>query len=212
VGYRRLNGTPLENESISDEQLATLAPALGKFLSELHRFPTQQAAQLDVENCSAAQWREMYRERYEDIQQRVFPLLDAELRTQSQRLWESFLDTEANFTFQPVFIHGDLGCEHIFCDLEHACLTGVIDWGDSIIGDAALDFVGLHWGHGQPFMERVLENYAGIIDSTFHRRLAFYLCYQPFSELLYGAYSTNKEFLTRGKAGLQAMFHPTPSA
>lgn len=212
VGYHRLEGTPLENESISDEQLTALAPALGKFLSELHRFPTQQAAQLGVENCTAAQWREMYRERYIDIQQRVLPLLDAELRTQSEQLWEGFLDTKTNFTFQPVFIHGDLGCEHIFCDPAHACLTGVIDWGDSIIGDPALDFVGLHWGHGQTFMERVLENYSGTIDSAFFQRMDFYLRYQPFSELLYGAYSNNEEFLTQGKSGLQAMFRPHPPA
>lgn len=212
VGYHRLEGTPLENESIPAEQLTALAPALGKFLSELHRFPTRQAAQLGVDDCAATRWREMYQERYIDIQQRVFPLLDAELRTQSEQLWEDFLDTKTDFTFQPVFIHGDLGCEHIFCDPAHACLTGVIDWGDSIIGDATLDFVGLHWGHGQAFMERVLENYSGTIDSAFFQRMDFYLHYQPFSELLYGAYSDNKEFLTRGKAGLQAMFRPLPPA
>lgn len=212
VGYRRLEGTPLENESIPDEQLIALALALGAFLSELHHFPTQEAAQLGVENCTATQWREMYRERYIDIQQRVFPLLDTKLCTQSEQLWEGFLDTKANFTFQPVFIHGDLGCEHIFCDPAHACLTGVIDWGDSIIGDAALDFVGLYWGHGQAFMERVLENYQGTIDSAFYQRMDFYLRYQPFSELLYGAYCNNKEMLMQGKARLQAMFRPTPPA
>ncbi|HLX39091.1 MAG TPA: phosphotransferase, partial [Ktedonobacteraceae bacterium] len=189
--------------------LTDLAPALGVFLSELHRFPTQQAAQLGVDECTPAQWREMYRERYVDIQQRVFPLLDAELCMKSERLWEGFLGTEANFTFQPVFIHGDLGCEHIFCDPANSRLTGVIDWGDSIIGDAALDFIGLHWGHGQAFTEGVQANYQGTIDTTFWQRMDFYLLYLPFSELLYGAYSGNEEILERGKAGLQTMFRPT---
>ncbi len=212
VGYRRLGGTSLANESITAEQLAALAPVLGVFLSELHRFPTQQAAQLGVEECTPAQWREMYRSRYLDIQQRVFPLLDAELCTKSEQLWEGFLGTQINFTFQPVFIHGDLGCEHIFCDPLHARLTGVIDWGDSITGDPALDFVGLHWEHGQAFTERVLANYQGTIDAAFWQRMDFYLRYQPFSELLYGAYSSNKEILERGKAGLQAMFRPLPPA
>ena len=212
VGYRRLGGTPLENESITGEQLTALAPALGIFLSELHRFPTQQAAQLGAEECTPAQWREMYRLRYLDIQQRVFPLLDVELRTLSEQLWEGFLDTKTNFTFKPVFIHGDLCCEHIFCDPAHARLTGVIDWGDSIIGDAALDFVGLHWGHGQTFVERILEHYQDAVDSTFWQRMDFYLRYRPFSELLYGAYSGGTEFLEQGKAGLQAMFRPTSFA
>ncbi len=209
VGYRRLEGTMLEDKGITGEQLSTLAPAIGVFLSELHRFPVQQAAQSGVEDCTPVQWREMYRERYRDIQQRVFPLLDADLRTSSAHLWEEFLNTESNFTFQPVFIHGDLGCEHIFCDPQHGRLTGVIDWGDSIIGDLALDFVGLHWGHGQTFTERVLENYQGTIDAAFWQRMAFYLRYQPYSELLYGAYSGNEQILAQGKAGLQAMFRPS---
>lgn len=206
VGYRKVKGTMLEDEHITEAELSTLSPALGSFLSELHCFPTQQTTRNGAEDCTPAQWREMYRERYRDIQQRVFPLLDADLRTQSEQLWEGFLETEAYFTFQPVFIHGDLCCEHIFCDLEHGRLTGVIDWGDSMIGDAALDFVGLHWGHGQTFTEKVLENYAGTLDATFWQRIAFYLSYQPYAELLYGVHTGNEQTLAQGKAGLQAMF------
>ncbi|MEO8973239.1 MAG: phosphotransferase, partial [Ktedonobacteraceae bacterium] len=84
----------------------------------------------------------------------------------------------------------------------------VIDWGDSMIGDPAFDFVGLHWGHGQTFTKRVLKNYQGTINTSFWQRMAFYLRYQPFSELLYGAYSGNEQILAQGKAGLQAMFGP----
>jgi aminoglycoside phosphotransferase (APT) family kinase protein len=36
-----------------------------------------------------------------------------------------------------VFIHGDLGAEHIFVDGGR--VTGVIDWGDAVIGDPDLD-------------------------------------------------------------------------
>ena len=206
VGYKRIEGTMLEDSGISEEQLSRLAPTMGVFLSELHRFPTQEAAQADVEQCTAVRWRDMYRERFEDIQRRVFPLLDAYLCNRSEDLWEGFLTTEANFSFQPVFIHGDLGCEHIFCDPQRGRLTGVIDWGDSIIGDPALDFVGLHWGHGRVFTERVLEHYTGTIDAAFWQRIAFYNCYGPFSELLYGTYTGKGQFLERGKAGLQALF------
>ena len=34
-------------------------------------------------------------------------------------------------------IHGDLGAEHVFVDAGR--ITGVIDWGDAVIGDPALD-------------------------------------------------------------------------
>ncbi len=206
VGYKRIEGTMLEDRDISEEQLAALAPAIGNFLSELHHFSTQKAAQAGVEQYAALQWRDMYQERFKDIQKRVFPILDADLCRSSEQLWEGFLTTEANFSFQSVFIHGDLGCEHIFCDPQHGSLTGVIDWGDSRIGDPALDFVGLHWGHGRTFTESVLEHYTGTIDAGFWQRMAFYVCYGPFSELLYGAYTGKEEFLERGKAGLHALF------
>lgn len=206
VGYRKLCGVALEDESITPKQLVALAPALANFLSELHSFPVVQAIQAGVQEHTPAQWRERYQERYTDLQERVFPLLDAELRAKSERLWEDFLDDWASFTFQPVLIHCDLACEHIFCDLERGFLSGVIDWGDVTIGDPALDFVGLHSGRGREFTERVLADYQGKVDAAFWQRMDFYLRYGPYSKLLYGVYSGSEKFIAQGIAGLHAMF------
>jgi aminoglycoside 2''-phosphotransferase len=206
VGYRKLGGVALEDESITPEQLAVLAPALAAFLSELHSFPIAQAARAGVQEHTAAQWRERYQGLYTDLQKRVFPLLDVELRAQSERLWENFLDDRALFAFQHVLIHSDLGCEHIFCDPLRGVLTGIIDWGDATIGDPALDFVGLHSGRGREFTERVLALYQGTLDAAFWRRMDFYLRYGPFSELLYGAYIGSEKFIAQGIEGLHAMF------
>lgn len=206
TGYPKLNGLALEDERITPEQLALLAPAVAHFLNELHAFPTVRAVQASVESHTPEQWRERYLERYTDLRQRVFPLLDAELRARSARLWENFLEEEAHFVFQPALIHCDLACEHIFCDPERGVLTGVIDWGDVTIGDPALDFVGLHGQHGRAFVERVLTGYRGAIDAAFWRRIAFYLCYGPFAQLLYGVYSESEEFIAQGVAGLHALF------
>lgn len=207
VGYRKLVGTPLEDENIASEQLLHLAPALGTFLSELHSFPAARAIQAGVEDHTPEQWRERYQERFVDLQKRVFPLLDMELRTKSARLWEDFLDNRAIFAFQPVLIHCDLACEHIFCDPERGVLTGVIDWGDATIGDPALDFVGLHQRDGRAFTERVLADYQGKVDRAFWQRIDFYLCYGPFSELLFGAYSESENFIAKGIEGLRKLFH-----
>src|SRR6266516_984512 len=191
VGYRKLGGVALEDESITPEQLAALAPALAALLSELHSFPIARAGQSGIRENTPAQWRERYQERYTDLKERIFPLLDVELRAQSERLWENFLDDRAIFAFQPVLIHCDLGCEHIFCDPLRGVLTGVIDWGDATIVDPALDFVGLHSGRGSELTEHVLACYKGTVDAAFWKRMNFYLCYRPFSELLYGVYSNS---------------------
>lgn len=206
VGYPKIGGLSLEDERVTREQLAILAPALATFLNELHGFPIGQARQLIVEGHTPEQWRERYQERYEDIRKRVFPLLAADLCTQSARHWEAFLQNESLFTFQPALIHCDLNCEHIYCDPERGKLTGVIDWGDATIGDPALDFVGLHRQRGGEFAQQVLAGYRHPVDSAFWQRMAFYLTYEPFSELLYGAYSNREDFINSGRVGLQALF------
>lgn len=148
VGYHKLDGLALEDVNITVGQLSALAASLAIFLNELHSFPVALALQTGVQGHTPAQWRERYQERYTELQIRVFPLLDKELRTNSEQLWEEFLDNEAIFTFQPVRIHCDLACEHIFCDPVHGVLTGVIDWGDATIGDPALDFEGFTMDEG----------------------------------------------------------------
>jgi aminoglycoside 2''-phosphotransferase len=206
VGYRKLGGIALEDENITLDQLVALTPALATFLNELHSFPVAQAVQVGVHDHTPVQWQERYHDRYIDLQMRVFPLLDEELRTKSERLWEEFLHDGTILTFQPVLIHCDLACEHIFCDPARAVLTGVIDWGDATIGDPALDFVGLHNGRGREFTKHVLACYKGTIDAAFWKRMDFYLCYGPYSELLYGVYSSSEKFIAKGREGLHAMF------
>lgn len=205
VGYRKLHGVALENAEITQQQLTDLAPALATFLSELHSFPIAQAVQVGVQEHTPEQWRARYQERYEDLQKRVFPLLDDELCAKSERLWRNFLDTPSLFTFQPVFIHCDLGCDHILCDPQRSVLTGVIDWGDMTIGDPAMDFVGLHWRGERDFVQAILKHYRGIIDPAFWQRMDFYLAYGPFAELLYGAYSEKADFIAQGVAGLHTL-------
>jgi aminoglycoside 2''-phosphotransferase len=205
MGYRKLHGIALEEERISQEHLLALAPALGTFLSELHSFPLTEARQTGLKEHSPQEWLAEYRERYLDLRQRVFPMLEADLRAFSEQHWESLLADEAFLMFRPVLIHWDLFCEHILCDPERSLLTGVIDWGDAGIGDGAMDFVGLAHRGGRAFTERVLANYQEKIDEGFWRRLAYYQRYEPFSKLLYGAYEDSEDLITRGKEELRTL-------
>jgi aminoglycoside 2''-phosphotransferase len=205
MGYRKLHGIALEDEHISQAQLLALAPALGTFLSELHSFPLAVAQQTGLKEHSPQQWLAEYLERYLDLRQRVFPLLEADLRAFSEQHWESLLADEAFLMFRPVLIHWDLGCEHIFCDPERNLLTGVIDWGDAGIGDCTMDFVGLGHRGGRALIERVLATYQQKIDAGFWRRLAYYQRYEPFSKLLYGAYEGSEGLIRRGKEELRTL-------
>jgi aminoglycoside 2''-phosphotransferase len=211
VGYRKIGGMSLTDESITHVQLWNLVPALARFLSELHSFPMELAPRAGFPDRTPEQWRSAWRQefqdRYDDLQLRVFPLLDEEMRRKTRKLWEDFLNTEEHFAFRPALAHCDLGCEHIFCDPERGILTGVIDWGDATVGDPALDFVGLLLRHRREFTEQVLARYQGEVDAFFWRRIDFYSCYPPYSELLYGAYGGGQKFIEQGLAGLREIFH-----
>ncbi len=204
VGYHKIGGIALDDPRITPKQLLALVPALATFLDELHSFPVAQAIQLGVQEHTPTLWREIYQERYIDLQKRVFPLLDAKLRMKSELLWEDFLNNKTLFTFQPKLVHRDLSGEHIFC--EQDVLSRVIDWSDVTIGDPAIDFVGLHWIGGKQFIEQIVMRYQNTIDATFWQRIDFYRCYAPFSQLLYGSYSENEAFTIQGIQGLHSIF------
>lgn len=112
VGYRKLNG-----EALSD---ATATPAvaaqIGTFLDCLHRIPLDVVAQTGELVASPDVWRAQYLVFYRWVQANIITRVSEPLRKSMRNLWEGFLDTEENFQFKPLLIHGDLGVEHILVD------------------------------------------------------------------------------------------------
>jgi len=194
VGYRKIPGVPLDRVGSSPR----LAIQLALFLSALHRFPVEQAAQLGAPDLRPPAWQREYEDLYRWAQANVLPLLDPSARPKAARLWERFLGDEANLRFRAALIHRDLGAEHILCDPGAARVIGVIDWGDACIGDPALDFVGLRAGLGQRFAEEVAAAYTGEIDATLWERAAFYLAIIPFYHIQYAQMISDEALLREG--------------
>jgi aminoglycoside phosphotransferase (APT) family kinase protein len=71
------------------------------------------------------------------------------------------------------FIHHDLWPEHLVVDPATGQLVGILDWTDTLLGDAAGDFVTLAAFGGWGFLEQVLENYPHEVDEGFRQRLRF---------------------------------------
>jgi len=70
------------------------------------------------------------------------------------------------------FIHQDLSPEHVLADAQTGQITGILDWTDAILGDAARDFVFLVGWRGWPFVEEVLLHYPPV-DEGFRDRVRF---------------------------------------
>jgi aminoglycoside phosphotransferase (APT) family kinase protein len=69
-------------------------------------------------------------------------------------------------------IHQDLSPEHVLADPQTGQITGILDWTDVMLGDAARDFVFLVGWRGWSFVEQVLAHYLPV-DAGFRDRLKF---------------------------------------
>jgi aminoglycoside phosphotransferase len=69
-----------------------------------------------------------------------------------------------------VILHGDLGVSHLLYDPATARLTGVIDFGDLMLGDPARDFLGLRDDFPPVILAEVLEAYP-VERPDFRRRV-----------------------------------------
>lgn len=195
VRYRKIPGVALSQDLLRS---GLIARQLAEFLSELHKFPVERAVLLGIQAASPLEWRAGYVEFYAWVRQQVFPRVDQPAQEWTTRVWESFLNDPENFHFQPALIHADLGPEHVLCDLEQGCVTGIIDWEDAAIGDPALDFVGLYAVGGSDFVQQILDWYRVPVEESFWRRIQFYLSIFPFHEIRFGLYCGGEAHLEQG--------------
>jgi aminoglycoside 2''-phosphotransferase len=198
IGHHLIHGAQLAAEHLTPGRIDEIARQLGQFLSALHRFPIEQAAQLGVPPGDQAAWRRRHQDQFEQIQSRVLPLLGQDAQARTMRDWQAFLDDGVHF--QATLIHDDLAAEHILYDPAHGTVTGIIDWGDTAIGDPAIDFTGLLAAYGEDFMERVLAHYQSEIDASFRKRMRFYRDITPLNTVLFGLDTAQEQYVQEGLA------------
>jgi aminoglycoside phosphotransferase (APT) family kinase protein len=164
AGYRKLPGVPGDQAQVIDRPLA--AKQMGGFLDALHSYPLEIARPAGVPEIGVmvAHWRK-----------RAFKGLASirgfEATTHQAR---DYLENQSPPAFEgtPVLVHNDLWPEHVLIDPRNGGLVGVIDWGDTCIGDPAADFAGLFTWYGEAWMGRVLASYpdAGDHDLAWRAR------------------------------------------
>jgi aminoglycoside 2''-phosphotransferase len=167
--YRVIDGTPLVDEEAG----------VREFLEALHAF---DAGGLPVPRPD---WLETYRAQCDEFRRLVVPFLDVDERRRAEAL---FAEVEALEDFEPVLTHSDLLPEHLLC--RGGRLVGVIDWGDTRVGDPALDYA---WLLNGPFPH-------WDVDDELRRRARFYHRLAPW----FGAHYEVFRGRTPGLAGVRA--------
>jgi aminoglycoside phosphotransferase (APT) family kinase protein len=182
VVYRLIEGGPIVDED---------PVGVAAFLSALHAFDPDG---LPVER---PKWREWYVEQCARFERTVMPLLDPDERRRA----ETFLGgVERLDGFAPTLLHADLGSVHLLCRVGR--LVGVIDWGDTRVGDPALDFDWLL--HHHPRGDEILDAYEGGVDAGFRERSLFYHRLAPWYEADYGLVVGQPEHVAAGIAEIRA--------
>jgi len=199
VAYRKLHGEPLGAPGD-----VAVAPGVGAFLAALHSFPVARAAELGLEATDLERWHADYEEFRAWGRLRAFPLFEAAERKAADEMFEDFYSRSAR-GFQLAVVHADLGPEHVLC--QGPRVTGVIDWGDVRIGDAAIDFAWLLHGLSEAFAALLLAEYArkgGAVDPDLAERARFYHRLGPWYELHYGLEFDQPRYVESGLAAVRA--------
>jgi aminoglycoside 2''-phosphotransferase len=163
-------------------QRVAYADDLGRLFARLHAFPLDRARSL------RAREPHMWTEHYAPLVDYALPQLPPASRRWLETRVATFLAAGGVDATTLSLIHADISGTHLIVDARWR-LAGVIDWGDAMIGDIALDFAGLLNHYPWRFMERVIERYeahGGAPDDDLPRRARFYIDVAPVFLVRYG--------------------------
>jgi macrolide phosphotransferase len=161
---------------------ARFARDVGRFLAALH------ALDRDAAREAGARDRELWSERYAPVIEECRDLLPERSYAWLSGVAARFEREGATGQAPRTFVHGDIAPQHLYVD-DAGTLVGVIDFGDAMIADLAIDLAGVLWGYGWPLTEQVIAAYegaGGAIDRDARRRMQFYVDVVPIYLVRFG--------------------------
>jgi aminoglycoside 2''-phosphotransferase len=196
-GYQRIEGTPLWPDmmkNIYNEE--RIASQLVQFLTELHSQPVDS---LGNEKKCAEDIRNSIVDLYGKFKDKLFPYMNEASKAEIDYNFDTFLANKELLSFNTVLIHGDFGASNILWDSKREEITGIIDFGETEIGDPAYDFAGLLSSYGQPFVKRCLSMYPD--GEKIFERMTFYKSTFALQEALHGVENNDREAFESGMRG-----------
>ena len=199
AAHRYVDGVTTRDLRLGPRARARLAGVLGDFLTELHAVPLAEARALRIPELDLAS------ELYAPLVEEALPLLRPRSSNWVRERLEEFTAGGGSARAARVLLHGDLGWPHILTDASGS-LRGVIDFGDTMIGDPAFDFAGIGHSYSWGFLDLVRASYRGAAahDPDLPRRAGFYIDVAPLYSTVYGNRLDDPQLLARGRRQLAA--------
>lgn len=170
AGHRFISGIPAD--AVAADLLPALGREIGKALGAIHSISEGDAraagvGEMDASDAGRQEWLDRRRLVASDLRG-LDPVIEKAVS------WIDRVPVRIAPYAGPLrFIHHDLSPEHLIVDGATGSLTGILDWTDAILGDAARDFVFLVTWRGWGFAKDVLRNYPHAVDREFAKRLRF---------------------------------------
>ncbi|WP_426447455.1 phosphotransferase family protein [Paenibacillus sp. S-38] len=184
VSYPMIVGDQLKpplSTQVPEDKLSSISKHVATVLYGIHLFPG--SAYFPIELSKSEYFKFHWKQHYKTIIKYVCPYLEHRQNQWIAWLYESFLNDDRNFQFQPCFINGDMKKDHIIIDPKSYQFKGIIDLGLKF-GDPAMDFGYIRLG--ESFMYQLLQHYKGDVNGTFVQRARFYQFTVPLTGLLIG--------------------------
>jgi aminoglycoside phosphotransferase (APT) family kinase protein len=201
AGYQKLPGTPALQLEPDQVPLDRVAPAIGRFLAWLHRFPSAEATRAGVPSVSIQATIEEVRADAVGS----FESVASVARSTALDRWYSYLHSDAvtgHPQAPPVLVHNDLAAEHVLFDPVSQSVSGIIDWSDVAVSDPAADLAGIyHWG-GDGMMAAVLAAYDAPVAAGVLARARFLGACRGAADVTFGLETGRREYIV---AGLRAL-------
>ena len=173
VGYKKIHGTSLsceKFEQLTSESQDRMIRELAIFFDKLHRFPVTD---IPV-SLTKSDYKFEYENIYQKIEKKIWPEPFRNEQKIIRTLLGKFLDNLRNFAYRPCLLHNDISDDHIFYDPAASCLTGIIDFGEMIIGDGVYDFRRIMDTYGFLFLRKLLDDYQPDNSQASIKKLLYY--------------------------------------
>lgn len=195
VGYRKLVGAIAMLVDPDELDAGAVGRQLGRFLAALHAFPLEQAERLGVRADTT--YRDLPGLRVEAAARLDAPAVREALGEETARRAAELLALPPGFTGAVRLVHNDLAGEHIILS-SPAEVSGVIDWGDVMLGDPAVDLAGLYHLGGDPLLLAALAEYP-YVDAGTIERARFLSWRRAIEDVAYGVEMAQPAYIVTAK-------------
>lgn len=183
AGYRMLPGHPAYTAGLDEAARLRCAKPLARFLRALHRIPLEVArrSQLPYDSLSRLEMEKRLPMGLETLSE----LVDQGQVKDPEPIAAALRKHAVTYTASAhTVVHGDLHVRNVLVD-EGGGLSGVIDWGDVHLGDAAVDLA-LAQSFLPPHGHELFRKAYGPIPEAVWRAAAFRALYISLVLLSYG--------------------------